>query len=110
MGMKRRKFLKAVGAGAYLALGGQGPAEQHPSGGRANIILCMADDQGWGDMAYNGHPVLKTPHFDRMASRSLRFDIPHIRSSQRVEKPDVKNFIGRLDRRRAGRGVALLTS
>ena len=24
-----------------------------------NIILVMADDQGWGDMAYNGHPVLK---------------------------------------------------
>lgn len=41
---------------------------------RPNIILCMADDQGWGDMAYNGHPVLKTPHFDEMASQSLRFD------------------------------------
>ena len=34
----------------------------------------MADDQGWGDMAYNGHPVLKTPHFDDMASSALRFD------------------------------------
>jgi hypothetical protein len=21
-----------------------------------NIVLCMADDQGWGDTAYNGHP------------------------------------------------------
>jgi arylsulfatase A-like enzyme len=34
----------------------------------------MADDQGWGDMAYNGHPVLKTPHFDAMAAEALRFD------------------------------------
>jgi arylsulfatase A-like enzyme len=34
----------------------------------------MADDQGWGDMAYNGHPVLKTPVFDEMASVGLRFD------------------------------------
>jgi arylsulfatase A-like enzyme len=34
----------------------------------------MADDQGWGDMAYNGHPVLKTPNFDAMAAESLRFD------------------------------------
>jgi arylsulfatase A-like enzyme len=34
----------------------------------------MADDQGWGDMAYNGHPVLKTPHFDAMAREALRFD------------------------------------
>ena len=20
------------------------------------LFLCMADDQGWGDVAYNGHP------------------------------------------------------
>ena len=39
-----------------------------------NIILAMADDQGWGDMAYNGHPVLKTPTFDEMAETGLRFD------------------------------------
>jgi arylsulfatase A-like enzyme len=52
------------------------------SGGRAwgqersrpNIILCMADDQGWGDVAYNGHPVLKTPNLDAMAAAGLRFD------------------------------------
>mgnify|MGYP003323076918 CR=1 FL=1 len=24
-----------------------------------NIILIMADDQGWGDVGYNGHPHLK---------------------------------------------------
>jgi arylsulfatase A-like enzyme len=41
---------------------------------RPNIILAMADDQGWGDMAYNGHPVLKTPNFDAMAAAGLRFD------------------------------------
>lgn len=41
---------------------------------RPHIVLVMADDQGWGDMAYNGHPVLKTPNFDRAASRGLRFD------------------------------------
>jgi len=34
----------------------------------------MADDQGWGDMAYNGHRVLKTPNFDAMAAEALRFD------------------------------------
>src|SRR5687767_3925179 len=41
--------------------------------GKPNIVLVMADDQGWGDMAYNGHRVLKTPHFDRMAAAGLRF-------------------------------------
>lgn len=41
---------------------------------RPNFILCMADDQGWGDMAYNGHPRVKTPTFDEMARTGLRFD------------------------------------
>lgn len=41
---------------------------------RPNIVLVMADDQGWGDMAYNGHPKLKTPHFDKAAAAGLRFD------------------------------------
>ncbi len=41
---------------------------------RPNIILVMADDQGWGDMAYNGHPVVKTPNFDAAAAAGLRFD------------------------------------
>ena len=39
-----------------------------------NIVLVMADDQGWGDMAYNGHPVVKTPHFDKAAATGIRFD------------------------------------
>jgi len=34
----------------------------------------MADDQGWGDVAYNGHPVLKTPNLDEMAAQGLRLD------------------------------------
>jgi arylsulfatase A-like enzyme len=42
-----------------------------------NIVLVMADDQGWGDMAYNGHPDLKTPHFDAMAKEAIRFDQFH---------------------------------
>lgn len=41
---------------------------------RPHIVLVMADDQGWGDMAYNGHPVIQTPNFDDMAASGLRFD------------------------------------
>ena len=50
-------------------------SEQAP--GRAtppNVILCMADDQGWGDTGYNGHPYLQTPHLDAMSAAGLRFD------------------------------------
>lgn len=42
-----------------------------------NIVLVMADDQGWGDMGYNGHPHLKTPNFDALAKEGVRFDQFH---------------------------------
>jgi arylsulfatase A-like enzyme len=34
----------------------------------------MADDQGWGDVGYNGNEKLKTPTLDEMAAKNLRFD------------------------------------
>ncbi len=41
---------------------------------RPNIILCMGDDHGWNETAYNGHPHLKTPVLDDMAATGLRLD------------------------------------
>ena len=41
---------------------------------KPNVILLMSDDQGWGDVAYNGHPDLKTPNLDEMARSGMRFD------------------------------------
>ena len=54
----------------YLAINDSSLAQTAPP----NVVLVMADDQGWGDMGYNGHPVLKTPHFDAMSREPLRFD------------------------------------
>ncbi len=44
---------------------------------RPNIILVMADDQGWGDTGYNGHPVVKTPNLDAMSKNALVFNQFH---------------------------------
>ena len=41
---------------------------------KPNVILVMADDQGWGQTGYHNHPALKTPHLDAMAANGLRFD------------------------------------
>ncbi len=74
MQIERREFLKAVSTGVCLAAVRCVPTSDNAFSGYPNIVLCMADDQGWGDMAYNGHPILKTPNFDNMAASALRFD------------------------------------
>lgn len=41
---------------------------------KPNIILVMADDQGWGDTGYNGHQFVNTPEMDAMAKAGLVLD------------------------------------
>tara|TARA_B100001093_G_scaffold229472_1_gene220049 strand:+ start:8294 stop:9928 length:1635 start_codon:yes stop_codon:yes gene_type:complete len=41
---------------------------------RPNVILIMADDMGWAQTGYYGHPILKTPNLDAMAANGLRMD------------------------------------
>ena len=48
---------------------GAAVAEERPS-----FILLMGDDHGWDEVAYNGHPHLKTPVLDEMAAQGLRLD------------------------------------
>ncbi len=61
-------LLLAVLFAATLAL------QATPTPKRPNIILCMADDHGWGDTGYQGHPFLHTPHLDQMAAEGIRFN------------------------------------
>jgi len=64
----RRVLLKSMLAGLGL-----GP-RLHAKAAHPNVILCMADDQGWGDVGYNGHPYLETPNLDAMSRAGIRFD------------------------------------
>jgi arylsulfatase A-like enzyme len=44
-----------------------------PATAQPNIVLIVSDDQGWRDFGFMGHPVIKTPHLDRLAARSALF-------------------------------------
>jgi N-acetylgalactosamine-6-sulfatase len=40
---------------------------------KPNIVFIFADDWGWGDLSCHGHPWLKTPNLDRLASEGIDF-------------------------------------
>lgn len=48
---------------------------------KPNILLIVSDDQAWTDYGFMGHPHLKTPHLDRLASESLIFRRGYVPSS-----------------------------
>ena len=52
MQISRRVFMKALAVGVGSAAIGSRPAWGQSFSKKPNIVLCMADDQGWGDMAY----------------------------------------------------------
>ena len=72
--MNRRKFLTAIAAMLCLFYFCIAFAETPRKSGKPNIILVMADDQGWGDTGYNGHPFVQTPALDAMAKDGFVFD------------------------------------
>jgi arylsulfatase A-like enzyme len=40
---------------------------------KPNVILIISDDHGFTDYGFMGHPLVKTPHLDRMAAGSLLY-------------------------------------
>jgi len=40
---------------------------------RPNFVIVLADDMGWGDSGTYGHPLIKTPSMDKLASRGVKF-------------------------------------
>lgn len=41
---------------------------------RPNIVIIMADDHGYGDTGYTGHPFVQTPNLDAMAGTGVVFN------------------------------------
>lgn len=45
---------------------------------KPNILLVMTDDQGYGDLACLGNPILKTPNIDALHAESARLTNYHV--------------------------------
>jgi uncharacterized sulfatase len=39
---------------------------------RPNVVVILADDLGYGDLGLYGHPVIRTPRIDRLATEGVR--------------------------------------
>ena len=72
--MDRRSFLKISAGITGLFLSDVSDVFGDNKSEKPNIILCMADDQGWGDVEYYGHKELQTPNLNELSKSGLRFD------------------------------------
>lgn len=44
----------------------------HAEAEKANIVVVVADDMGWGDSATYGHELIQTPNMDKLASQGVK--------------------------------------
>ena len=49
-------------------------ASSEPKTIKPNVVLIMADDQGWGDLSSNGNTNLNTPNIDALARNGVTFE------------------------------------
>ncbi len=56
---------------AMVCLAHHGRCEDHAT--TPNVVLILSDDQAWNDYGFMGHPDIRTPNLDKLASESSLF-------------------------------------
>lgn len=51
------------------------------AGDKPNIVFIISDDQHWQDYGFMGHPIIQTPHLDRLTKESLVYPRGYVPSS-----------------------------
>ena len=76
--MKRRDFLKTVGAATASAALPRAAEGAQAREGRPNIVFVLADDMGYGDLSYlNRESRIPTPNIDRIGREGMFFSDGH---------------------------------
>jgi arylsulfatase A-like enzyme len=74
-----RIVLRGCVAGAIAAMvaalftAGPPAAVRAQAPSRPNVLVIVADDQGWGDLSVHGNPAVATPRLDRLAREGVQF-------------------------------------
>lgn len=71
------RILASAGLLLLLMACGQARGAEKPP----NIVMILGDDQAWTDFGFMGHPTIRTPHLDKLASQSLVFTRGYVPTS-----------------------------
>lgn len=66
-------LVSAIGLMAGVACGNAAESTAGPSE-QPNVVVILADDQGWGDLSVNGNRNLHTPNIDSLARDGATFE------------------------------------
>lgn len=76
---RSRAFTGIIAALTFTAMPAcAGDKDISASAKKPNIILILTDDAGYADFGFQGSDVMKTPHIDKLASSSMKFDQAYV--------------------------------
>jgi N-acetylglucosamine-6-sulfatase len=89
----RRQMLSHMGvAAATVAMGSCATFKPGASAARRpNIIFILTDDQRWDAMSCMGHPIVRTPHMDRLRREGVLFENAFVTTS--LSAPSRASFL-----------------
>ncbi|MGC1272842.1 MAG: sulfatase-like hydrolase/transferase [Planctomycetaceae bacterium] len=59
-------------AALVVSATGHAKSRDELAGSKPNVLVILCDDLGYGDLGCFGHPVMRTPNLDRLASEGVR--------------------------------------
>jgi arylsulfatase A-like enzyme len=72
--LRSRRFVPVIGLALLLVGVGCTSSDDASSTTRPNVLVVLADDQGWGDLGFTGNTTVRTPHLDSLAQQGATLE------------------------------------